>query len=487
MAGFNIPFDDDYTALGFSSNPFMVRALAADERGLRLMVGRDDHVNLVARRLHKEGKITCLDGHVGVGKTSLVNVAAYQCFQAFLRGEASQLLIPLKDSFQLKTDEDVHDFCDSVFRKVASCLLEQRETLTAYSLPEKVMRQVDSWLRSPVIEEVSESISGGFSGGIPAVAGATSNATRSSSTRMNTSSGFAKDGFEQLVRRWLDDIFSVQGSGGVVCVIDNLELLETGPNARRILEALRDRLFTVNGLRWVFCGANGVIHSLASSPRLGAFLNTPIIDVKNITIGHIEPLIEARLKEFYGDVDKAKESLPVLLEDIKFLYPVINFNLRDLLAFIDEYCEHQFSINRAKLTNGQKAKRFQKYLDQASTESYKTLSSRIPSDAWVVLDIAMGSTFKGTIGVGNYREFSSNSKLHVTQASFERWLKTLVRNGLIEKDINDEDELEGDDDRFKRSVFTVTAKGALVHYARLVKQENQSMHPRIEWLQRVHH
>lgn len=61
------------------------------------MVGRDEEVKQVAKSLHKHGKITCLDGHVEVGKTSLVNVAAYLCYEAFTGARTPQLLVPVAE------------------------------------------------------------------------------------------------------------------------------------------------------------------------------------------------------------------------------------------------------------------------------------------------------------------------------------------------------------------------------------------------------
>lgn len=478
-------FQDSYASNGFTANPFAVHALGANEVGSRLMIGRDDQIQLVGSKLHEHGKVTCLDGHVGVGKTSLVNVATYECFQAFLRGDTAQLLIPLNDSFQLTTSADVDEFCENVFRKVASGLLAQRELLSSYAYPEKPIDQLQAWLHSPVIEHVNETIGATASGGVPGILSVGVKADQASSKQVNTSSGFNKDGLEQLVRRWLNEIFHVPGNGGVVCIIDNLELLESGTSARKMLEALRDRVFTVNGLRWVFCGANGVIHSLAASPRLGSFLNTPIIDVKNVAMQSIEPLIKARLKEFAVNEADAEATLPVLITDIARLYPIINYNLRDLLALVDQYCKHQYSINKGRMSATEKANRFDKWLEKESVESYKVLSGRISQDAWVVLDVAMGTTFKGVIGVGGYREFSANSKVHVTMDLFKRWLKHLAKLGLIAKSIDDQ--LPNDEEEFKREIYTVTAKGAMVHYARLVKKENQSIFPQMAWLRRVHH
>lgn len=482
-------FEDCYAAAGFSGNPFNVYALQADDLGRRLMVGRDDQVTLVANRLHKHGKITCLDGHVGVGKTSLVNVAAYHCFNAFLSGGTNQLLIPLNHAFQLGKDDDPAEFCDRVFRKIAAGLLIHLPQLTAlYSLPEKSMAQLNAWLHSPVISHVNDAIGASFTGGIPGIFSANVNGNSTGANQTNTGLGFAKEGVETLVRAWLDAIFSVQGSGGVICVIDNLELLESGPNAKRMLELLRDRLFNINGLRWVFCGANGVILSLAASERLGSFLNTPIIDVKNIKIEHVRPLIEARLSEYSDDLTLAKINLPILLDDITHLYKMLNFNLRDLLSYVDEYCEHQFNIGKGDLSDTQKSKRFDKWIQSKSIDTYKELLSRISNDAWIILDIAMGPECKGTFGVGDYQTFSSNSKIHMTKTSFNKWLKSLVKLQLISKYADDsfggsDDEDEG----FKRDVFTVTAKGALVHYARLVRSENQAIiTPNSDWLKRVY-
>lgn len=482
MATRKVSFLDWHTSLGFSSNPFTVHALRADEMGRRLMVGRDDQVELVAKRLHKDGKITCLDGHVGVGKTSLVNVAAYECFQAYLHGDTAQLLIPLNDSFQLSKDEDVDSFCEKVFRRVATGLLAHRDELVGRTLPSKVLQNLNAWMNSPVIEYVNDSIGATIGGGIPGIFSASVKGDASKSRQINTGTGFTKEGLEQLIRKWLNEIFVVQGSGGVICVIDNLELLESGSNARRLLEALRDRLFNVNGLRWVFCGANGVIHSLAASARLGSFLNTPIIDVHNISPSSIEDLVRTRLNEFSQSPENAEEELPIRIADISTLYPIINFNLRDLLHYVEDYCEHQFNAGKSIQDDNQKASRFAKWLEKLTTESYSTLSSRVAGDAWAVLDVAMSSPFKGTFGIGDYGSFNRNSKAAIPQKSFERWLKDFVKLGLITKNIDD---TAAEDDGFKRDVFAVTAKGALVHYARLLKQENQSLAP-VDWLRRVH-
>lgn len=475
---------DTYAAYGLSENPFLVHALKPDQMGHRLLVGRDDQVKLVAQCLHKHGKITCLDGHVGVGKTSLVNVAAFLCYEAFLKGKTTQLLVPVAEPFQLKKEEDTSAFCTDVFRRVAQTLLKYRTDLQAlHQLPSDAGK-LDAWLNSPVIEHLTGALGVGGSFGVSGLASASMTAGGATNKQINTGPAFADQGFEQLVRTWLDEIFSLQGNGGVVCVIDNLELLESGAQARRSLEVLRDRLFSVKGLRWVFCGANGVVHSLAASERLGAFLNTPVIDVAHVQISALEPLFHARFQEFaMTDEADAWTRLPLNLANLQALYPIVNFNLRDLLALADEYCEgiHRKSISLKG--EDHKERLFVKWLEDATINRYNVLSSRLPSDAWVILDLVMSDDFKGIFGIGDYQSLNQNSRVGISKPTFEKRLKDLQKHGLVSKSIDNE--VLQKSDGFSREVFTVTAKGSLVHYARLVKQENQGIKP-LTWLRRVH-
>jgi hypothetical protein len=284
---------------------------------------------------------------------------------------------------------------------------------------------------------------------------------------------------------WLEQIFSGEGNGGVVCVIDNLELLETGASARRTLEAMRDRLFNVPGLRWVFCGANGGVKSLAASPRLEAFLNTPVIQVEHIHPSALRPLFEARFREFaMGDVEEVYDALPFTLDDLQHLYLLVNFNLRSLIHLADTYCEAQVVKVKRKLTREQKAKQFDRWLFAHTVGEYQALQSRLPTDAWAILDSIMSDDLRGTFGVGDYKSLNQNSKTEISLSTFEKRLRDLERNGLISKSIEDDSGSSSDGD-FKRDVFNVTAKGALVHYARTERNEAQGIKP-VTWLRRVH-
>ncbi|HVW51820.1 MAG TPA: hypothetical protein VHC91_15745 [Trinickia sp.] len=293
------------------------------------------------------------------------------------------------------------------------------------------------------------------------------------------------------MRELLSEIFTVQGNGGIVCVIDNIELLENGMATRKMLETLRDKLFNVNGLRWVFCGANGVIHSLAGSPRLTAFLNTPVIKIANVKPSAIIPLIRARLCEYSTDAKEVERELPVALEDLELLYRIVNSNLRDLLALADEFCEYCAQSGKPLRTNSTRREKLERWLEKATGDRYDDLSSRVSQNAWAVLDVAMSGLFQGTFGAADYSSFNQNSTVSFVEATFKKWLSQLEKLGLISKELNDGASDSSEDDselgKFSRDVFTVTAKGALVHYARRKRRENLSVADDPEWMRPIHH
>ncbi|MFM7459701.1 MAG: hypothetical protein ACKO15_02520, partial [Burkholderiales bacterium] len=137
--------------VGIQSEPLQeVKALSPDAQGQRLLVGRDEMLQLVSRRLHKDGKITCLDGQVGIGKTSVANVAAKNCFDAYLNRQTTQLLIPCDQLIDLKRDQDVDEYCKRVFIAVAQTLLGRRGTIKSISFDMERADQLNAWLNEPI-------------------------------------------------------------------------------------------------------------------------------------------------------------------------------------------------------------------------------------------------------------------------------------------------------------------------------------------------
>jgi hypothetical protein len=459
----------DWSQWGFSQSPFNVTPLLPDDAGLRLCVGREAEVELVASRLHRQQKVTCVDGKVGVGKTSLVNISAYTCLKRYLARETTQLLIPAGKSFQLAKNESVEEFAQKVFRTVAQALLDAAAGVKRdLGLDMKDWPQVDKWLNSAQIESVHTGLHWFVNIG--------------KTHHPNIGQGFTQHGLEQIVTQWLAEIFPQHGSGGVVCVIDNMELLETSDNARSAMEEMRDRLFNIPGIRWVLCGANGVIHALAASPRLSGYLAMPVVEVEDMSPSEIPSLIDRRVKEFA--IEGQQTYVPIDMDNLQHLYTVANFNLRSFFALADEYCCYIMDKGAKPTQTAQRETAYRDWLSAATTQRHEALKPYLGGSEWAILDIAMSDEFKGSFGVSQYDEFNKNTSRNIVKGTFKKHLAKLKKHNLIsrsiERDDDDETALEE-----SRELYTVTPQGALVHFARVQNREIQTF-ASTDWLRRVH-
>lgn len=168
---------------------------------------------------------------------------------------------------------------------------------------------VKRWLQTPVIKRV---------GGGLQVLGSGANVDRSAT--LNETDGFREEGFQTTIDGWLAQCFPSREQGGFICLIDNLELLETSQVARAQLEALRDALLKRPGLRWVLCGARGIVRSAASSARLHGVLSDPI-ELGPLPDEMVSEVVSRRVKAFAQSADAY---VPVDTQDFAHIYRVVN-------------------------------------------------------------------------------------------------------------------------------------------------------------------
>jgi len=355
------------------------------------LVGRNKELNALLRRMYNPPKIVTIEGLNGVGKTSLVNVAAYQAYKKHLDDWNSPLLIPCNRTFQLRPDHVTEIFIDEVLMAVAQTLIDRAKTLR--DLGDNIKTgAVDKWLNSPQLQTVQGSISilaVGGGGGV--------------SSETNTSSGFQRSGFRKEILRWLSELFPSPQDGGVICTIDNLELLQTSEVARKLLEQLRDELLTVLGLRWVLCGALGIVLGTASSPRLEGFLHTPI-EIKGVDEALANEILSSRIKAFASDGKQFY--LPLRPQDFENLYDILNKNLRSVLGRTDNYCQWVADRDLPKDDN-QKHAFFHEWLTMESENAHKSVISQLRPRAWEVFKHSV--MLDGVFSPSDYEDFGFNS------------------------------------------------------------------------------
>jgi hypothetical protein len=307
---------------GFRDSPYATEPVPPTRAGDHILVGRQKEISMLESRVLSCGNHPTLEGDNGVGKTSLLSVACYRLRLSFDTGQSSKLFIPLANFFQPTSADSVDDFVKKVYYEVASTIVAEHETLKKHAAKVPKIADVKTWLNSPLLSSFGGSVSvGGFGGGV----------NRGYSA--NGSEGFADAGFRSTIDVWLREIFPTSQAGGFICVIDNLELLKTTQNARNLLEALRDPLFNRRGLRWILCGARGIMRTSVSSPRLEGRIADPIA-VSPISDGYVAAAVKRRIeccRTAPGSV------APVGPETFRYLYDILNRNLRNAFKHAEDF------------------------------------------------------------------------------------------------------------------------------------------------------
>lgn len=285
------------------------------------MVGRGKATRRIQKGLNSSSKFVTVEGLNGVGKTSVINVSIYESASSQISAGSGALFIPCRKVFQIDPNKAAQDFRFEVLAEVAQTLIGAQDTLpipVGYN-KSPTNPALNRWLNS--IEQKSVGLN------LSALGGSFSNAA-------NQSDGFNRSGFEKAVRDWLELLFPSAAEGGVVCIIDNLELLQTSKAAREQIEALRDDILSINGIRWVLCGALGIIEGVASSPRMSGYLQR-VISIEDLDQSYASEIYDRRI-EFFAE--KKHAAVPLSKENFVELFKALRGNLRAVLSECGNYC-----------------------------------------------------------------------------------------------------------------------------------------------------
>jgi DNA-binding MarR family transcriptional regulator len=411
--------------------------IPANEKGEQLLVGRDEELELLIKYIKNSDTHPTLEGPNGVGKTSLVAVAGYKLQTEFATGATNQALIPLSQPFQLTTEDTAATFKRRVFYSVAQAFIDNHDLLKKRGFKVPDIDNVNLWLNSPTFGSV---------GGGVSILGIGGNASVSTTT--NSSTGFTEAGFIATVTQWLRDCFPEKDLGGFLCNIDNLELLETSKNARSLLEAIRDEVLRLPGLRWVLCGARGIVRAAASTQRMQGVLSEPT-DINPIEHGSIKKLILARLRVFeLPEVAGQHRNLVAPVDEIGFeyVYQVGNNNLRHAMKYSEDF---SISTPEAILLNLSAAEKLTKLQDwmTAVAEKYLAAITGVKGRAWKVFDDL--SKNGGSMSPSEFGEYGFESS-----QALRPHIRDLEGANLVESAIDDTDD--------RRRTINVTSRGWIV-------------------------
>lgn len=418
-----------YQDWGFTGSMFQPTALPPSEFGERLLVGRSKELSTLERRIASAPKIATLEGLNGVGKTSVVNIAAYRMLKQHLCGQGGPLYIPSRRIFQLNPGQRLDAFIDSVLMEVAQTLIERASNIQDAGV-EIHTKPLDRWLNSPQLSS--------FQAGAWLIQAGAQRET-------NTSTGFERSGFRKSVFGWLEEIFPEPASGGIICTIDNLELLQSSDYARVLLEQLRDELFAAPGLRWVLCGALGIVYGVVASPRLEGYLHKPI-EVSGIEDRFAPDILTSRVAAYAMNPNDCY--LPLRADDFARLYDLLRGNLRSVLSYSDDFCQHVADSGSQPSDDNQKSDAFTGWLASQCRDAYTACRQQLRPKALEVFRNA--ASFGGVFSPSDFMDFGFNSI-----PAFRPHIRDLESAGLV---VCTQD--EGDK---RRKTIQITPKGWLVY------------------------
>jgi hypothetical protein len=426
-----------YQKWNFKDNPFKTSPLPSEVEGNKLIAGRENEIKRLTRRIYNQPQIPTLEGLNGIGKTSIINVSIFRAFKQYLNNrDKSPLFIPCISSFQLKKDTKADDFLDEVLIEIAQTLIKYKENLKTLKVPiPKNIEEIDKWLNSPFTKSAQGSI------GI-----ATVQFGGGQTIETNTSRGFEKSGFRRAIKNWLKQVFPKDNSGGIVCVIDNLELLEKSITARKVVEELRDSLFSIHGIRWIMCGSLGIVSSIVSSPRLEGLMHDPI-EIGSILKMHLTELYDKRVQAYLLNENYY---LPITKQSFSLLYDVLKWNIRNTLKYTNDYCTWVADKEVKPLTDNDKEDLFMEWIVEKSNKYYKDIKNQIqPRTLKLFKDVI---NIDGIFALSDYELFDYSSAQEMKNC-----VKSLESVGLLISVIDENDN--------RRKSIQITPKGWFVSHA----------------------
>lgn len=336
---------------GFKKNPYDTMALSSSEEGSRLLVGRDDEANFLTQQLTSSSMIPLLYGENGVGKSSIANVVAYRLRQEYDKGDKRYFFLRLR-SIQGTHLSDLKEFQRNIYQEIIYLLLDNKKFLKERGIKNGEITKVDKLTRQ------MGNIGGGAGIGFASV----------SIDYVPNSS--AEDYLPSIARKWLEKCFSGHYSGGIICVIDNLENSGTSNKVKSIVENLRDTLLTMPGLLWILCGTPTAVDGVRTSSLLQGYLVEKQIYPIN---KDVVPIVVERRIAFYGNENVDP---PVDKELFEALYKIVNKQLRVALTLCQEFANFLFDYPVRQLSD--RKNEFRTWIDQ--------IACNLPEKEWEVSD-----------------------------------------------------------------------------------------------------
>lgn len=288
---------------GVKENPFSTAPLLVKGGTLPIesFVGRDEQLNRLKKLFSSAGGSRILVyGDVGVGKTTIVNVARHHALNQGFFTPFKEIAVQEHwntDLFILNSLASIHSTIK---------LLQQKP------ISDKTIKKIESLIELG-IEEISAGIS---------VAGVGGNYGKQLRDPIKVSTISLIDLFNETIKEILETT-----KKDIIIHYNNLELLPER-SIRRIFDNLRD-FFQTPHIHFVFVG-NLTVHGVFQTiPRFSSILSDTVL-IENFSFDEIKKVIQIRLK-YMRISDDLNYIVPYREDALKALYELFEGNIRNVL------------------------------------------------------------------------------------------------------------------------------------------------------------
>lgn len=318
-----------WESLGFRSNPYDAKWLEVSEEGLKLFVGREEEGKYFQTILSSaDGGLLMVEGDVGVGKTSFVNIQQYLSFKEKIGGISR--LLPCFEPTGIFEPVNIYQTMISI---LSNCIYSLMQIYGEEKIKkDKELKEIYGLINQTIQNLPSIQVGVSVPSGIGATVGIGKSALQTSPLSIPLQTFVvALDNLVEITK----EKYKFDG----ICVpLNNLDILSE-ETILTFFDQLRDILVNRKNFWWVFIGFKGLFSILETKrTRISEIFKGRPIVLPPLTWEELEEAIERRIKHF---CIQPNVQLPVPKQLVKLLYEIskgeIRFIFKRLTDLIVEF------------------------------------------------------------------------------------------------------------------------------------------------------
>ena len=301
--------DTFWQDFGLEANPYDSKPLLTNKEDRRLFVGREKELQKLDTILRGDiSGIILVEGEIGVGKTSFVNISQYDAWKKCK-------VLPAFEKIELTKNMDSTNFMLSVF---SNMIFNLEKSLDCRSLMKYTIHKDARTL-------ITQSIDKGWGGNFT-IAGFGGGVNSKQTTTMPPT--VLLPSVLNLMDKWIEFVIEKTDFDAIVMVIDNLDIM-SDDHIIDFLNSMRDNLLGRKHIWWIIIGEKGLLSIIErKAHRVGEIIAGKPIIIEPMSENEINKMIKIRYQNL-----TIKNNMPLIIpnEIIKTLYEVSKGETRYIL------------------------------------------------------------------------------------------------------------------------------------------------------------